>query len=71
MSLSLTHTSVVCCALTTVDLLLQRDWREGVMKELERERMLRVDTEQRLHEMRVESDSCRARLQALQDEFRK
>ncbi|XP_025082021.1 uncharacterized protein LOC112556836 isoform X3 [Pomacea canaliculata] len=49
----------------------KRDWREGVMKELERERMLRVDTEQRLHEMRVESDSCRARLQALQDEFRK
>nr|KAG5714787.1 hypothetical protein BaRGS_000275 [Batillaria attramentaria] len=41
------------------------------MKELERERMLRVDTEQRLHDMRVESDSCRARLHALQEEFRK
>lgn len=50
---------------------LQRDGREGVVKELERERMLRVDTEQRLHDMRVESDSCRARLHALQDEFRK
>ena len=43
----------------------QRDGREGVVKELERERMLRVDTEQRLHDMRVESDSCRARLHAL------
>ena len=41
------------------------------MKELDRERMLRVDTEQRLHEMREESDSCRARLHALQEEFRK
>ncbi|XP_076450617.1 uncharacterized protein LOC143286749 isoform X2 [Babylonia areolata] len=49
----------------------QRDGREGVMKEVERERMLRVDTEQRLQEMREESDSCRARLHALQEEFRK
>ncbi|XP_046542919.1 uncharacterized protein LOC124253232 isoform X5 [Haliotis rubra] len=45
--------------------------REGLMKELERERMLRVDAEQRLLEMRVESDSCRSRLQALQEEFKK
>ncbi|KAL8593244.1 hypothetical protein ACOMHN_009898 [Nucella lapillus] len=52
-------------------LLRGRDGREGVMKEVERERMLRVDTEQRLQEMREESDSCRARLHALQEEFRK
>ncbi|XP_067685563.1 serine-rich adhesin for platelets-like isoform X2 [Haliotis asinina] len=45
--------------------------REGLMKELERERMLRVDAEQRLLEMRVESDSCRSRLHALQEEFKK
>ncbi|XP_041373996.1 serine-rich adhesin for platelets-like [Gigantopelta aegis] len=45
--------------------------REGLMRELDRERMLRVDAEHRLHDMRVESDSCRSRLQALQDEFRK
>ena len=57
-------------------MLQQRDGgREGavaaVKGELERERMLRVDTEQRLADMRLESDTCRARLSALQDEFRK
>ncbi|CAH1789935.1 unnamed protein product [Owenia fusiformis] len=44
--------------------------RDGLMKELERERMLRVEAEQRVQEMTVESD-CQKRLQHLQEEFHK
>ena len=48
-------------------LLLQR---ETLMKELERERMLRMDAEQRLREMTIESDTTKSRLQALQTDFK-
>ncbi|KAL3854421.1 hypothetical protein ACJMK2_013691 [Sinanodonta woodiana] len=45
--------------------------REILLKDLERERMLRMNAEQRLREMATESESCHARLEALQVEFRK
>ena len=45
--------------------------RETLMRELERERMLRMDAEQRLHEMAGENDSSKSRLHSLQEEFRK
>ena len=45
--------------------------RDSLMKELERERMLRADAEQRLRDMTIEGDTCKSRLQALQDEFKK
>ena len=45
--------------------------KESLSKELEHERMLRVDAEHRLHEITQESDSCRSRLHALQEEFKK
>ncbi|XP_064598006.1 uncharacterized protein LOC135464511 [Liolophura sinensis] len=45
--------------------------REGVAAELEREKMLRVDSEQRLRDMTIENDSCKGRLRALQEEFKK
>ncbi|KAL5005740.1 hypothetical protein ScPMuIL_016898 [Solemya velum] len=48
---------------------MTESWRENLMKELERERMLRVDAEQRLRDMTVESDTCKERLQSLQQEF--
>ena len=41
------------------------------MKELERERMLRIDAERRLQDMTLDSDHCKSRLQALQREFKK
>ncbi|XP_050418591.2 uncharacterized protein LOC126831974 isoform X2 [Patella vulgata] len=49
----------------------EREPREGSieMKEVERERMLRLEAEQRLRDTRLESDACRARLKALQEEF--
>ncbi|XP_005109438.2 uncharacterized protein LOC101859276 [Aplysia californica] len=45
--------------------------QQSLMKELDRERTMRLDAERRLGDMQVESDSGRARLKALQDEFRK
>ncbi|GFO02923.1 nck-associated protein 5 [Plakobranchus ocellatus] len=47
------------------------DVQARLLRELDRERMMRVGTQQRLQDVQVESDSCRARLHALQDEFRK
>ncbi|ESP01774.1 hypothetical protein LOTGIDRAFT_172421 [Lottia gigantea] len=41
------------------------------MKEIEKERMMRLEAEQRLRETRQESDACRARLKSLQEEFTK
>ena len=45
--------------------------KESLSKELEHEKMLRVNAEQRLHEMTRETDGCRSRLHSLQDEFKK
>ena len=41
------------------------------MRDLERERMLRIDAEQRLQEMTDESDQCKIRLRALTQDFKK
>ncbi|KAK3593472.1 hypothetical protein CHS0354_036996 [Potamilus streckersoni] len=48
-----------------------KNGREILLKDLERERMLRMNAEQRLREMAAESESCHSRLEALQVEFRK
>ncbi len=45
--------------------------RETLMRELERERMLRINAEQRLHDVTLEGDTCKSRLQVLQEEFHK
>ncbi|KAH9523976.1 hypothetical protein Btru_047720 [Bulinus truncatus] len=49
----------------------QQEVRDDLLKEVDKERMMRLGTEQRLLDMQLESDSCRARLQTLQEEFRK
>ena len=41
------------------------------MKELERERMLRIDAEQRLRDMTIEKDTTKTRLHSLSDEFKR
>jgi hypothetical protein len=41
------------------------------MQDLEKERLLRAETELRLAEMTVESETTKTRLQGLQDEFRR
>ena len=41
------------------------------MRELDRERMLRDDAEQRLKDMTLESDTTKQRLVTLQNEFKK
>ena len=41
------------------------------MKELERERMLRIDAEQRLKDVTLEGDAYKSRLLALQEDFKK
>ncbi|XP_064647246.1 uncharacterized protein LOC135500027 isoform X2 [Lineus longissimus] len=45
--------------------------KEGLMQDLEKERLLRAETEQRLAEMTAESETTKTRLQGLQDEFRR
>ena len=45
--------------------------RESLFRELERERMLRVDAEHKLRDMTIESENTKGRLMALQHEFRK
>lgn len=45
--------------------------RDRLRKDLENERMLRMDAERKMHDMAMESDQCKVRLEALQEDFKR
>jgi hypothetical protein len=45
--------------------------KEQLSRELENEKMYRVEAERRLQEMTRESENCHSRLELLQGEFKK